>query len=186
MKKYFSSNKFNTTDIVLMALFVGLITICAWMSIPTLIPFTMQTFAVYLTINFLGGKNGTISICIYILLGLMGIPVFSNFTSGVGVILGPAGGYMLGWIISGFVMWILESVMDSNIFAQALSMLIGLLVCYIFGTAWFVLVYSRNTAAVGLWTALLGCVIPFIIPDLLKLSLALFVSQKLKKITKSL
>lgn len=186
MKKYFSSNKFNTTDIVLMALFVGLITICAWMSIPTLIPFTMQTFAVYLTINFLGGKNGTISICIYILLGLMGIPVFSNFTSGVGVILGPAGGYMLGWIISGFVMWILEPVMDSNIFAQALSMLIGLLVCYIFGTAWFVLVYSRNTAAVGLWTALLGCVIPFIIPDLLKLSLALFVSQKLKKITKSL
>ncbi len=186
MKKNFSSNKFNTIDIVLIALFVCLISICAWISIPTLIPFTMQTFAIYLTINFLGGKNGTISICIYILLGLIGVPVFSNFTSGAGVILGPAGGYMLGWIISGIVMWILETILNSNICSQAISMLAGLLVCYIFGTVWFVLIYSRNTASIGLWTALLGCVIPFIIPDLLKLSLALFISQKLKKITKSL
>ena len=180
-----NSNKNKTKDLVFIALFAVLIVVCSWISIPSVVPFTMQTFAVYLTLNYLGAKRGTISIFIYLCLGLIGVPVFSNFNSGIGALFGVTGGYMLGWLLSGLVMWLLEKLLGTKIWAQAISMLAGLIVCYIAGTAWFMVVYARNTGPIGLWSALLWCVIPFIIPDLLKLGLALWLSQRLKKITKS-
>ena len=143
----------------------------------------MQTFAVYLTLNFLGAKKGTVSVCIYFLLGLIGLPVFANFNSGVGALFGLTGGYMIGWLFSGLIMWLIEKLIGKKLWAQAVSMLIGLIVCYITGTAWFMVVYARNSGPIGLWTALLWCVIPFVVPDIVKLALALMVSQRLKKIT---
>lgn len=184
MMKEVQKNK--TRDIVFIALFAVLIAVCAWISIPSVIPFTMQTFAVYLTLNFLGGKKGTVSVCVYLLLGLIGLPVFSNFNAGAGALFGATGGYMIGWIFSGLVMWLSEKVLGKKMWVQAVSMLAGLIVCYITGTAWFMFVYAHNTGPVGLWTALGWCVFPFIIPDLLKLGLALWLSQRLKKITRSL
>ena len=181
-----ASNKIKTTDIVFISLFAVLIALCSWISIPSIVPFTMQTFAVYLTLNFLGGKKGTVSVCIYLLLGLIGLPVYANFTSGIGMLMGTTGGYMIGWIFSGLVMWLIEKLIGRKLWAQAVSMLVGLVVCYIAGTTWFMIVYAQNTGPVGLWTALLWCVIPFIIPDLVKLSLALWLSQRLEKITRSM
>ena len=175
----------KTKDIVLIALFAVLIVVCSWISIPSVVPFTMQTFAVYLTLNYLGAKRGTVSIFIYLCLGLIGVPVFANFHSGIGALFGVTGGYMLGWLLSGLVMGLSEKLLGTKIWAQAISMLAGLIVCYIAGTAWFMVVYARNTGPIGIWSALLWCVIPFIIPDFLKLGLALWLSQRLKKITKS-
>ena len=63
---------------------------------------------------------------------------------------------------------------------------IAIVVCYVAGTAWFMVVYAQNTGPVGLWTALLWCVVPFIVPDLAKLGLALWLSQRLEKITRSM
>lgn len=177
------SNKSKTKDIVFISLFAVLIALCSWISIPSIVPFTMQTFAVYLTLNFLGAKKGTVSVCIYLLLGLIGLPVFANFNSGVGALFGLTGGYMFGWILSGLIMWLLEKLIGKKLWAQAISMLIGLIVCYVTGTAWFMVVYAQGSGPIGLWTALLWCVIPFIIPDMVKLALALMVSQRLKKIT---
>lgn len=174
----------KTKDLVLIALFAVLIVVCSWISIPSVVPFTMQTFAVYLTLNYLGAKRGTVSIFIYLCLGLIGVPVFANFHSGIGALFGVTGGYMLGWLLSGLVMGLLEKLLGTKIWAQAISMLAGLIVCYIAGTAWFMVVYARNTGPIGIWSALLWCVIPFMIPDLLKLGLALWLSQRLKKITK--
>lgn len=184
MRKEVQINK--TRDIVFIALFAVLIAVCAWISIPSIVPFTMQTFAVYLTLNFLGGKRGTVSVCVYLLLGLIGVPVFSNFNAGPGALFGATGGYMIGWIFSGLVMWRLEKMLGNKIWVQAVSMVVGLVVCYIMGTAWFMFVYAHNTGPVGLWTVLGWCVFPFIIPDMVKLGLALWLSQRLKKITKSL
>lgn len=181
-----ASNKIKTTDIVFISLFAVLIALCSWISIPSVVPFTMQTFAVYLTLNFLGAKKGMVSVCIYLLLGLIGLPVYANFTSGIGMLMGTTGGYMIGWIFSGLVMWLIEKLIGRKLWAQAVSMLVGLVVCYIAGTTWFMIVYAQNTGPVGLWTALLWCVIPFIIPDLVKLSLALWLSQRLEKITRSM
>ena len=185
MKKAMQQNKNKTKDIVFIALFAVLIAVCSWISIPFVVPFTMQTFAVYLTLNFLGAKKGTVSICIYLMLGLIGVPVFSNFNSGMGALFGLTGGYMIGWLLSGLVMFLVEKLLGRKIWAQAVSMIAGLVVCYIAGTAWFMVVYARNTGPIGLWTSLLWCVIPFIIPDLLKLGLALWLSQRLRKVTKS-
>ena len=184
MRKEVQINK--TRDIVFIALFAVLIAVCAWISIPSIVPFTMQTFAVYLSLNFLGGKRGTVSVCVYLLLGLIGVPVFSNFNAGPGALFGATGGYMIGWIFSGLVMWLLEKMHGNKIWVQAVSMVVGLVVCYIMGTAWFMFVYAHNTGQVGLWTVLGWCVFPFIIPDMVKLGLALWLSQRLKKITKSL
>lgn len=184
MRKEVQINK--TRDIVFIALFAVLIAVCAWISIPSIVPFTMQTFAVYLTLNFLGGKRGTVSVCVYLLLGLIGVPVFSNFNAGPGALFGATGGYMIGWIFSGLVMLLLEKMFGNKIWVQAVSMVVGLVVCYIMGTAWFMFVYAHNTGPVGLWTVLGWCVFPFIIPDMVKLGLALWLSQRLKKITKSL
>ena len=83
-----SANKSKTKDIVFIALFAVLIVVCSWISIPSVVPFTMQTFAVYLTLNYLGAKRGTVSIFIYLCLGLIGVPVFSNFNSRIGALLG--------------------------------------------------------------------------------------------------
>lgn len=180
------SNKNKTKDIVFIALFAVLMAVCSWIAIPTAIPFTMQTFAVYFALNFLGGKKGTASVCIYLLLGLIGLPVFANGTAGIGIIMGTTGGYMIGWIFSGLVMWLLEKLIGRKLWAQAISMLIGLIICYIVGTAWFMVVYASTTGAISLWVALGWCVIPFIIPDLVKLGLALWLSKRLEKITRTM
>lgn len=174
----------KTKDLVYIALFAVMMAVCSYISIPTAIPFTMQTFAVFFALNFLGGKKGTLSVCIYLLLGIIGLPVYANGTSGIGMIMGITGGYMIGWIFSGLAMWIVEKLLCKKLWAQAVSMFIGLIVCYIIGTSWYMVVYAHNSGAIGLWTALTWCVFPFVIPDILKLGLALWLSQRLRKITK--
>ena len=174
----------KTKDLVYIALFAVMMAVCSYISIPTSIPFTMQTFAVFFAHNFLGGKKGTLSVCIYLLLGIIGLPVYDNGTSGIGMIMGITGGYMIGWIFSGLAMWIVEKLLCKKLWAQAVSMFIGLIVCYIIGTSWYMVVYAHNSGAIGLWTALTWCVFPFVIPDILKLGLALWLSQRLRKITK--
>lgn len=176
----------KTRDLVFIALFAVLMAVCSWISIPTAIPFTMQTFAVFLALTYLGGKKGIVSVCVYLLLGIIGLPVYANGTAGIGIILGTTGGYMVGWIFSGLVMWLMEKLLGRNICAQAVSMLVGLLVCYAIGTVWFMAVYAQAAGAIGLWVAISWCVVPFIIPDLVKLAFALWFSQRLKRITKTM
>ena len=93
----------KTKDIVSISLMTTLLAVCAWIYIPTTIPFTMQTFAVFLAMLVLGGKKGTIVIFIYLLLGFVGVPVFSGGTAGPAILFGPTGGYMTGWIFLGFL-----------------------------------------------------------------------------------
>lgn len=174
----------RTQDMVLISLFVVVMAICSWISIPTAVPFTLQTFAVFLAVGVLGGKRGTIAICVYLLLGIIGIPVYAGGTAGIGMILGNTGGYMIGWIFSGLVMWGMEILIGRKTWALALSMLLGLIVCYIMGTAWFMVVYAKEMGQIGLWTAVVWCVVPFVIPDLLKIAIALVVQKRLANVVK--
>ena len=139
----------------------------------------MQTFGVFAATGILGGKKGTAAICIYLLLGAVGLPVFSGGTSGPGILLGSTGGYMLGWILAGLVAWAAESVFGRSVRTAALSMILGLAGCYALGTAWFMAVYAQGSGPVGLWSAVSMCVVPFIIPDLLKIALALMIRKRL-------
>ncbi len=174
----------KTLDMVYVAMFAVLIAICSWISIPATVPFTMQTLGVFVTVGLLGGKRGTLSILVYLILGAIGIPVFAGFTSGLGVMLGSTGGYFVGFILTALVMWGIEKMLGRKTWALALAMLIGLFVCYAFGTIWYIVVYTRDMGEIGLWTALGWCVFPFVIPDIVKIALALLICKRLAKVIK--
>ena len=167
------------------ALFAVVMAVCSWISIPILqVPYTLQTFAVFLAVGVLGGRRGTLAVLVYILLGAVGVPVFAGFTGGLGYLLGNTGGYIIGFLFSALLMWLVEALFGRKLWVLAVSMVLGLLVCYAFGTAWFMVVYARNAGAVGLGTALGWCVIPYIIPDLVKIALALVLTNRLRALLK--
>ena len=176
-----ATSKSKTYDLVYIGVFAVLMAVCSWISIPTAVPFTLQTFGVFMAVGVLGGKKGTASVGLYLFLGVLGVPVFAGMTGGIGVLLGTTGGYIIGFFFSALVMWAMEKLPGKRSVIQVISMIIGLLVCYTFGTLWFMMVYMKNQGAVGLMTVLGWCVIPFIIPDILKIVLAYGLSRKLKK-----
>ncbi len=178
------SDKLRTYDMVLIAMFAVLMAVCSWISIPMDVPFTLQTFGLFLTVGVLGGKRGTFAVLIYILLGAIGVPVFAGFNSGIGVLLGTTGGYIVGFLLSGLAMWGLEKLIGRKTWALIVSMLCAMVIYFVFGTIWFMAVYTKSTGAIGLMAVLGWCVIPFIVPDLLKMALALVLTNKLRRIVK--
>ncbi len=174
-------NKKMIHDLVSISLFTSLITLCSWITVPFVIPFTLQTFAIFLTVALLGGKRGTIAVCCYILLGACGLPVFSNFNSGASALLGTTGGYISGFIFMALVMWTFEAIFGKNTVVLVISMISGLLVCYAFGSLWYMFVYMRDTGAVGITAVLVKCVFPYILPDIAKMFLAVIVKKRLEK-----
>lgn len=179
-----TSTKMRTVDMVYIALFAVLMAVCSWISIPAAVPFTMQTFGVFLAVAVLGGKRGTLAILVYLLLGAVGAPVFAGFSGGISALVGSTGGYIIGFLFLALVMWLMERLLGKKTWVLAVSMVLGLVVCYAFGTAWFMVVYARTTGAIGLWTALGWCVFPYIIPDLAKIVLALMLSKRLAAVLK--
>ena len=170
--------RFTTKDIAYIGLFVAVIAVCSWISIPTAVPFTMQTFSIFVTIGLLGMYRGTIAILAYILLGAIGVPVFAGFTGGMGALLGNTGGYIIGFIASGILAGLIIKQFGRKPVVMFLGMAAGLVACYAFGTAWFMYFYTRTAGAIGIMTALSWCVIPFIIPDLVKITLAIIITKR--------
>lgn len=176
-----TAGKGRTYDMAYIAVFAVLIAICSWISIPTAIPFTLQTFAVFLAVTVLGGRRGTMAVVVYVLLGAIGVPVFAEFTGGLGIILQNTGGYLIGFIFAALVMWLMERLFGRKFWVQAVSMALGMVTYYTLGTIWFMQVYMRTTGDVGLMTVLGWCVIPFVIPDVVKSALALTLGNRLRK-----
>ncbi len=156
-----------------------LIAVCSWISVPAAVPFTLQTFAVFFVLSLLGGKWGTLSILVYILLGAAGIPVFSNFQAGIGVLLGSTGGYIAGFLFLGLIYRAFTKSGRASLWLRTVSMVLGLAALYAFGTLWFALVYLRSNGSVSIPAVLGWCVLPFVIPDLLKMALALVLSRRI-------
>lgn len=178
------TNANKTRDMVLISIFAAIIAVCSWIAIPAAVPFTLQTMGVFIACGVLGGKRGALSVLTYILLGIVGVPVFAGFSGGVGAVLGSSGGYIVGFLLSALLMWGTEKLFGSGTVVLGVSMVLGLVACYAVGTAWFMLVYTKNTGAVGIGTVLGWCVIPFIIPDLIKIAVALVLTNRLKKVIK--
>ena len=174
----------STLDMAYIAMGAVLITICSWISIPTTVPFTLQTFAVFVALLTLGAERGTLSVLVYVLMGAVGIPVFSGFTGGIGVLLGNTGGYILGFIFMGLIHILFTRLFGKNNVMEIVSLLTGLATCYAFGTVWFMTVYMKSTGPVGILTVLAWCVFPFIIPDLLKMALAVIISRRVRHVIK--
>ena len=153
------------------ALFAAMMALCAWIGLPLgSTVFTMQTFGVLLALGLLGGKRGIISILCYLLLGAVGLPVFSGFRGGIGTILGPTGGYLWGFLATGLIYWVLEK------WNRPVAMMAGLAACYGCGTIWYMHYTGGALAAV-----LMQAVVPYLIPDGLKLVLALRLTRRLER-----
>ena len=117
-------------NLVYVALGAALITVCSWISIPMTIPFTLQTFAVCLIAALLGWRNGLEAVVVYILLGAVGLPVFSGFKGGIGALLGMTGGYIVGFLFTALVVGLAADRLGRKIPALAVSMVLGILLCY--------------------------------------------------------
>lgn len=156
------------------ALLAATLAICAWISLrvgDTV--FTLQTFGVALALLLLGGKWGTVCILLYLALGVVGLPVFSGFQGGIGILLGSTGGYILGFAIWGFVYWLVTALTGEK--SKLPALVLGLLACYLFGSFWFYHLYAPSLGAI-----LLKCIVPYLLPDGAKLLLAWLLAKRIK------
>lgn len=172
-------------DIVFIGISAALIAVCSWISIPLpTVPITLQTMGVCLIAGLFGLKRGTLATAVYIALGALGVPVFSGFTGGVGIILGQTGGYIIGFIFTALIVGLASDKFKGRLLPLILSMVIGILVCYAFGTAWFAVVYAKSNEPASLLTILGWCVFPFLLPDAVKIAVAAVLANRLKKFVK--
>ena len=174
----------RTTGLVQISAFAALMALCAWISVPALVPFTLQTFGVFLAAALVGAKKGTLAVGLYIALGAAGLPVFSGGQAGWGVLLGQTGGYITGFLPGAFVCGFLAKKAKTRPLLLYGAMFAGLLCIYITGSLWFAAVYISKSGVYNLWTAFATCVLPFVIPDILKIALAVFVVRRVSKFIK--
>lgn len=167
---------FKTREIVLIAMFSAVMAVCSWISVPTAIPFTLQTFGVFCTMSILGGKKGFFSILVYVLIGAVGVPVFSGFSAGFSALTSYSGGYIWGFLFLALVFWGAEKLLGNKLHIQIISLIIGMAVCYFCGTLWFM-----HVTKTGFLYGLTACVAPYVVFDLLKMACAVGISMRVKK-----
>ena len=161
--------------LALSALFSALTALCAWLSLPLgSVTFTLQSFSVTLCLLLLGGKWGTVSILVYLLLGAAGLPVFSGFRGGIGMLLGPTGGFLAGFLTMALLYWLIISLFGEK--CRLFALIAGQLLCYICGTTWFA--FSTGS---GIPAALMLCVVPYLLPDGVKLTLSWLLAKRLRR-----
>lgn len=163
------------------ALSVALLTVCAWVTVPIgVIPVTLQNFAIALAVCALKPKESIAAVGCYLLLGLVGVPVFSSMRGGIGVLLGPTGGflwgYLIGTIAACLTMYVVKKAHNTGVVACAVKCAIQLILCYACGVIQFMFVMN-----VGLLAALAACVAPFVLIDTAKIVVAIICAQAVLK-----
>ena len=167
----------TTQQLTLSALLCALLCVLAQVQIPLPpVPLSLSLLAVHLCGALLGCRWGTAAVGCYVFLGAVGLPVFAGLGGGISALLGPTGGFILGYLPCAFVVGVLARHMGFSRRALMLSMAAGTLLCYAAGLCWF----SLSTGA-GLAAGLSACVLPFIPGDLLKIALAASLSLRLQK-----
>ncbi len=174
-------SKINIRQMTLISLFAALTAVGAFISIPIYpVPLTLQTLFTLLAAMTLGSAMGALSQIIYVLLGIVGLPVFAGFKAGIGILFGPTGGFLFGFIISAYVIGkIIELKKEKNIFYYLLAGLIGTLIIYIIGVTQLSFV-----TGMGVKRAVVVGMLPFLPGDILKIITASFIASKLKLVIK--
>ena len=167
----------NTYAMAVTALMTAVTCILAPLSIPIgPVPISLTNLVIYFSLFILGTKKGTISYLIYLLIGLVGIPVFSGFTSGPGKLFGPTGGYLIGFIPLALIAGFFINHFHNKKALSFLGMILGTAVCYALGTSWLAI-----QAHMGFQAALMAGVIPFLPGDFIKMILALLIAPQIRK-----
>lgn len=140
------------------------------------VPISLTTFAIYLVVYILGARRGVITCLLYLLMGVIGLPIFSGFSGGIGKLLGPTGGYLIGYIVLAYMSGIFIEKWHSVVWLQGLGLLLGTGICYLMGSCW--LAWQAKTSFVAAFS--MG-VVPFVVGDFVKIVLALMVGPILRK-----
>ena len=174
-------SKINIRQMTLISLFAALTAVGAFISIPLYpVPLTLQTLFTLLAAMTLGSVMATSSQIIYVMLGVIGLPVFAGFKAGIGILFGPTGGFLFGFIISACVIGkVIEAKKEKNIFYYFLAGLSGMVIIYITGITQLSLV-----TGIGVKKALMVGMFPFLPGDILKIIAASFIASKLKIVIK--
>ncbi len=168
---------FTVRSMAFTALMAALICVVAPFVIPMgAVPLSIATFVIYLAGALLGCKRGTAAVLLYLLIGAVGMPVFSGFTGGLGQLFGVTGGFLVGYIPCALLTGLAADKVPQKIWGLALGMAIGTLSCYAVGTIWYISCTGADIAS-----ALMICVAPFIVGDVIKISLACIVAVPLRK-----
>ncbi len=158
---------------ILCAIFVALCSILSQIILPIgVVPVNLALIGVFVLSCTLDTKSALATVLIYIALGIVGIPVFAGFQSGFGVILGPTGGFIIGYIFTALIVSILI-----NFIHPIPAMLVGLVSCYTVGCVWFSLVTDTS-----LLTAIYTSILPFVIFDIIKIVISNLIVAKIKKL----
>ncbi len=156
----------------------SLLAVCAYISIPFgVVPVTLQTFILYVAMGVFGTKKSCLSVFVYLLLGFVGLPVFSHFQNGLGVLMGATGGYLIGFLPLTFVSGFIIKKTGKKFFWLIAAFLLGTVVCYIFGSVWYMAFYLKNVTVDVLRGVMTACVLPFVLPDILKSLMAAIVTR---------
>lgn len=177
-KMYMSAGKISIRDISHVGIFSAITAVCAQISIPMPygVPMTLQTFAILLAGIILGSKKGALSAVIYVLIGIVGVPVFANFTGGLGIVIGPTGGFIISFPISAFIAGMSRGKNRklANILMRAMA---GTAINFLCGTIFFCLVMRS-----GIKTAFMACAIPFIPAEIIKIITAAILGKNINSL----
>ena len=172
-----TNSKFTIQQIAMIAVMTAVTCVLAPLSVPIgPVPISLTNLVIYFSLFILGTKKGTISYLIYLLIGLVGIPVFSGFTSGPGKLFGPTGGYLIGFIPLALIAGYFINHFHNKKALSFLGMILGTAVCYALGTTWLAI-----QAHMGFQAALMADVVPFLPGDFIKMILALLIAPQIRK-----
>ena len=166
-------------SLTLPALTAALLSVSALLYIPTPLPITLQTLVLFTSLFLFGGRITSVAVLIYLAIGAVGLPVFSGFSGGIARLLDATGGFLFGLLVASLLYWLLTALIKKEGAWHLFSAVLAHLLLYLVGTLWYALVYLSGTE--GLLSAALVTVVPFILPDALKLLLAYVLARRLKK-----
>lgn len=168
----------RTRKLTLIGLMTALFCILGPLTVPipiSPVPISLTNFAIFLAVYLLEIKGGTICLLVYLCLGTVGLPVFSAFSGGLGKLAGPTGGYLIGFIFLALIQGLMMKIFPEKNAVAIIGMILGMAVCYLFGTAW--LAFQLNTPFIS---ALSIGVLPYLPGDGVKIILAAIAGPKLK------
>ena len=172
-----AEKKITIYQITCMAVMAAVMCIAGPLALPIgPVPISLTNLVIYFTVFVLGMKTGTGSFLVYLLLGAVGLPVFSGYAGGFAKIAGPTGGYLVGFVLMALIGGFIMEKCNRKLVPTMLGWVLATVVDYALGTAWFVLV-----AHCSFTYALTVCVVPFIIGDIIKIVIGTLVAVKVRK-----
>ena len=179
-------NREKIRNMTHIALYSIMLTVCSWLSVPLAVPITLQTFGVFFILFYAGGKKALASLLLYIALGAIGLPVFSGFGNGMSVLVGPTGGYILGFLAAGAVYFAAEAIFKEGMskrWVKYCVATVALFACYALG-ALGVIKYASDSA-LGYFEVFFGSVAAYGIADALKIVSAELLCSYIRKYVKA-